>query len=122
MSSSASRQWLKVRLLQLLLVIATPVGCTAVTHAGVLDDCMQDRDLRRVVAGCSALVESASVEDRTMAMALNNLGNAHAALDDDARAEADYTQAIAVNPGYANAYFNRSGVGSKLKQSWRGLS
>jgi tetratricopeptide (TPR) repeat protein len=53
--------------------------------------------------------------DRNYTIALNNLGLLHYDCDNHQEAIANYTDALAINPDYAIAYFNRALVHDKLE-------
>jgi tetratricopeptide (TPR) repeat protein len=66
------------------------------------------------IAGCTALIQANARNPATLAPAFNNRGATFAERGDQARALADYSQAIAANPRYADAYNNRGNAYAAL--------
>jgi tetratricopeptide (TPR) repeat protein len=84
-----------------LLLTMTPA------HASDLEDCAQRIDAQRAIDGCTRVLHGATLDDRSMAMVLNNRGNAYGAVGAYDLALADYDQAISIDPVYTHGYFNR---------------
>jgi tetratricopeptide (TPR) repeat protein len=59
------------------------------------------------IAACTAVIQSSDATADLRAKALNNRGVLQALQGDQDRAIDDYDAAIAVNPGYAAAFYNR---------------
>jgi tetratricopeptide (TPR) repeat protein len=66
-----------------------------------------DMGVRRIDA-CTAVVESSAASPRDRAIALNNRGVMRSQQGDKDGAIADYTAAIAINPQYDAAFYNRA--------------
>ena len=71
------------------------------------NDCDQDRDLDRKIAGCTGVVDDRKESARIGGFAYNSRGNAWSAKGDHDHAIADYTEAIRLDPKSFNAYKNR---------------
>ena len=100
-----------------IALLATPNAA-----ASSLDDCTQTDDMHRVITGCTRVTEEDWASPAQLAMALNNRGNAHEAMDHLDQAESDYNRAIVLNPHYANPYFNRGLLHARLGHFDRALS
>lgn len=111
-------------LLALLALSAAPPA-----RAGALDDVESSMAMDDVASGLAAhgrgdnagaikrynqALESNRLSKENRAVALNNRGNAHDDLGESELALDDYTQAIRLQPTFAEAYFNRSFVLYKL--------
>lgn len=86
--------------------------------AGMVEDCVQSADRELQVAACTEAIESGQWEGAELAWAYGNRGNAWAALRDPAKAVADYTQALDLDPGFAMTWHNRGLVFAALGD-WR---
>jgi tetratricopeptide (TPR) repeat protein len=84
-----------------VLILAVPV------HADDLADCSQRIDPQQTIDGCTRVLGRATLDDRQMAMVLNNRANAYGAVAAYDLAIADYDQAISIDPIYSHGYFNR---------------
>jgi tetratricopeptide (TPR) repeat protein len=62
------------------------------------------------IAACTTLIQSGRFSTANLAIAYNNRGNAHFTRQDNPHAIADLSEAIRLNPQYADAYFNRGNV------------
>jgi tetratricopeptide (TPR) repeat protein len=107
------RNWLQIkypykhrlRLLSLtttLLLTSTPVKSDAV------DDCFGGYDPADIVTGCTQLLGSAWVTDDQIPLVFNNRGNAYGLLRLNQKAIEDYSRAIALEPNYIEARYNRA--------------
>jgi tetratricopeptide (TPR) repeat protein len=88
----------------LLLVLAGPVLAASATDT---DDCHQPQNNQLRIASCTRLIEAPNGSPKMRSWALNSRGIAWKATGDAARALADYSEAIRVDPANADAYFNR---------------
>ena len=84
-----------------ILMLAVPA------HADDLADCSQRVDPQQTINGCTRVLNRATLDDRQMAMVLNNRANAYGALAAYDLAIADYDKAISFDPVYSHGYFNR---------------
>lgn len=109
-------------LLPLLLVLWLPLAAGPV-WAGALDDLEESAALDDVASGLAArgrgdqtgaikrfthALESGRLSPENRAVALNNRGNAHDDLGNSEQAVEDYSQAVKLVPGFAEAYYNRA--------------
>ncbi len=76
-------------------------------HANDIAQCSQRADAQMTIDACTRVLHRATLDDRLMAMVLNNRANAYGALAAYDLALADYDQAIRLDPIYAHGYFNR---------------
>ena len=61
-----------------------------------------------VISGCTAHIQTGRLDTRNLATVLFNRGNAYFDQRDFARAIADYSEVVRLNPRFANAYANRA--------------
>jgi tetratricopeptide (TPR) repeat protein len=94
----------------------TAVACfillvgTIAAHGDVVEDCDQLRDCDLRLKACSALIESGESDAAKLAALYVKRGQAELCIGGDdsrARAMADYTKAIEIDPRSAKAYFTR---------------
>ena len=74
------------------------------------EDCDQSGDCKRRLSGCSALIESGTANSEKLADLYLKRGQAQLCVggaDSRARAMADYSKAIEIDPRFAKAYFYR---------------
>ena len=90
--------------LALLLFVAVAIPCV---RADGVDDCTDSYEPELVIKGCSAVLAGDGGDTKLRAMAHNNRGNANAMLGRADDAVADYSKALELKPGYANALHNR---------------
>ena len=76
----------------------------------------QAGQFKKAVALYSQAIASKQLTPANMAVAYNNRGSARDDMGQTKAALADYAQAIAISPEYAEAYYNRSYTYEKLKQ------
>jgi len=86
-----------------LLVVAAP-ACAAPRDGG---DCASAEADRRI-AGCTRIIQDLGETARMRAGALINRALAYRAKGELDRAIADYSEAIRIDPRYADAYYNRA--------------
>ena len=79
---------------------------TSGVQADPAQDCNQDRDVARKIRGCTEFIQQGP-DAKNLANAYYNRGNAHSSRKDYARAIADYSKTIQINPRHAHAYNNR---------------
>ena len=92
------------------------VSYSAPVAANHIDACTQTDDLSDTIAGCTALIASAWGTADQKAMVLNNRALAYAATGRGDEALTDFAAAIARDPGYTNAYYNRGSFLAARKQ------
>ncbi len=103
-----------MRLFSLIAVVLFVSSLTAPARAGMVEDCEQDRNLDRLINGCSAMIRSGEFSSKTLAIAYDKRGIAYTKLGEYRRAIEDYDQALRLDPGYAIAYNNRGDVYNEL--------
>ena len=105
-----------MRILSLIAVVVLVSSLAAPARAGMMEDCVNDRDPDQQISGCTAAIRSGQFSGRNLAVAYNNRGLAYYGLGDYARAIEDLDQALRIDPGDANAYKNRAIAHCKLGQ------
>ena len=103
-----------MRLLSLIAVILFVSSLTALARAGMVEDCVQERDRELQIGGCTAVIRSGQYSGRNLGTAYNNRGIAYADLGEYRQAIEDYDQALRLDPDLANAYYNRGNANSVL--------
>jgi tetratricopeptide (TPR) repeat protein len=93
-----------------IAVAALLLAAPALANEKDWDDCRQQNDNDRRIAGCSRLLVDRNTSPHDRAQAYNNRAIAMRNRGDLDRAVADYTEAIKIDPGYALAYSNRGVV------------
>src|SRR5262245_5659195 len=83
-----------------LVAVASSSMCV---WAGPGDDCVQSRDLDRVISGCTDFIKDSN-DPSDIATAYHNRGLAYAKKGNRDRAIADFTKAIRINPKLGAAY------------------
>ncbi len=96
-----------MRILSLIAVVLFVSSLAAPAWAGTEEDCVQNRDLDRLISGCTAVIRSGQYSGRRLAIAYNNRGGAYNELGEYRRAIDDLNQALRLDPGDAVAYNNR---------------
>src|SRR3712207_4675746 len=90
------------------LSIWTVLAGTGHTTDQAWDDCVQEEEWNRRIAGCTQVLERGSRETTgTRAVAFNNRGVAYAAKGDLNRAITDFNEAIRLDPEDAYVFNNR---------------
>ncbi len=108
-----------MRILSLIAVVLFVSSLAAPAWAGMmkdLEDCEQNRDLDRVISGCTALIRSGQLPDEYLAVAYGNRGFGYLNLGEHAQAIEDFDQALRLDPGKAEAYNNRAIAHCELGQ------
>lgn len=90
----------------LLALCLAPGG--AIGQSTALDACANAFDPASAIAGCSAVVDADWASDEQLRLAFNNRANARAYLGDIEDAVDDYGRALAYDPHYVNARYNRA--------------
>lgn len=75
-----------------------------------------------VIAGCTAMIQMEREPQANRVVAFNNRGLAHARKRDDARAIADYDEAIRLGPQYALPFSNRGDAHTRQGDFTRAIS
>ena len=92
-----------------LLIAATVVGVASVRAGENEDWCFADQEktLDEAIAGCTALIDAGKLSKDKLATAYTNRCLVHTQRNESDLAIADCTQAIAIEPGNAEAYAQR---------------
>src|SRR5262249_11557202 len=103
--SRAALRWLQGTLAAIFLCL----GLSTVASSGTddIEGCVNALDLKSALAACTKIIESNWASDHQVALAFNNRANARDALGYPDAAIDDYSQAIAIDPHYGNALYNR---------------
>jgi tetratricopeptide (TPR) repeat protein len=88
-----------------LVALATGAGYGA--NDADRQDCKQDKDHDRRIAGCSSVLQDPSESAATRAVALVNRGSAYSEKRAYESAFADFDAALAINPTFASAFAGR---------------
>jgi tetratricopeptide (TPR) repeat protein len=93
----------------LSLTFLTPASMPASGLAQSLTDCTGGSDVPndRQILGCSTAIESGNLAGKELAAAFSNRGRAYDGKGDAGRAMADYSEAVRLDPGSAEALFRR---------------
>src|SRR5262249_15322843 len=98
--------------LVLLRVLLGLAAALAVAGAAIADDadlCADDgADAPARIDACTRLTRSGKYRGNNLAAVYNNRGIAYRRQNEFARAQADYTEAIRLNPQYDKAFYNRA--------------
>lgn len=103
---------MRILMMSLGLVLA---GCMPLDEAG--NDCESAQDPQRVLDSCNAVLAAAPEENAAVAWVFTNRGWAYRELGEPARAIADYSRSIALNPDRPNAHYAR-GRAHQQVQAW----
>ena len=98
-----------------LLILAPPAS------AGIVEDCLQDRDPGLNVSACTAVIDSGQWQGKELAAAYNNRGIAHGILGDSKRAVEDFGQALGLDPDNAHYFLQRGLAYRDLGKNRRAL-
>ncbi|MFA5902138.1 MAG: tetratricopeptide repeat protein [Hyphomicrobium sp.] len=90
------------------LLASTMVAATA--YADVLVDCKTARSADMRIAACSRIIESRTVDRPVLAEALRRRAAAYAARASNREAEADFTEALRIEPAVAGSLTGRANV------------
>ncbi len=97
-----------------LLALAAPASGAAQKD---LDDCNQNNDLDRLIAGCSHIIDDTSMPPHSRVLAYDRRANAYRSKHDFGHALADYDQAILFEPQNANLFADR-GIANSHKKDY----
>jgi tetratricopeptide (TPR) repeat protein len=115
-----------VRLVGFLAVVAwvtLAVPAFAQSRDKDIQDCNQEGDPDRRIAGCTRLIKGGTLNARNTSAALNNRGNAWRDKGDHERAIPDYTESIRLDPrGAAHSYLGRGNAHRELGEFDRALA
>ena len=78
--------------------------------ANPIEECVNAADPREAVEGCTTIIASNWATDDQLEMAFNNRANANSYLGHIAIAIDDYGRALALDPHYGNARYNRGAL------------
>ncbi len=93
--------------LLLLFLFALPGSFSEAARADNFQKCNQSEDHDRRIIGCTFVLKLGQLDKTTLATAHLNRGAAYARKGQLDTASADFISAIAFNPDYGAAYFNR---------------
>lgn len=91
-------------------------GFNSSASAGVKTDCAQAMDPDLQANSCSTIIRSGKWSGKHLAVAYNNRGAAHYNLGKYIKAIEDYSEALKLNPNYAEAYNNRGYIYDDLQE------
>ena len=94
--------------------VGPAVGLAACTNSAVAADV--------AIAACTSVIRSGDVQGSGLVAAYLNRGNRYADRGDDARATADYTEAIRLNSKLDYAFYRRGLIYAKSKEHDRAIS
>ncbi len=97
-----------MRVLSLIALVLFVSSLAAPVRAGMVEDCVQERDPDLAISGCTAVIRSGQYSGKNLAWAYYNRGLAYYNLGEHRRAIEDYDQALRLDPGDALAYGNRA--------------
>jgi tetratricopeptide (TPR) repeat protein len=78
-------------------------------------------DLDRRIVACTQIIQRGGQSPANMAMIYVNRGSAYGDKQDYARAIADYSKALQLNPNYADAYYSRGTVYLRMNDNDRAI-
>ncbi|MEP2716869.1 tetratricopeptide repeat protein [Pseudophaeobacter sp.] len=93
------------------------VIATSFAHAGPIEDCSQENDLRLSVRACSKVIESNLLLEK-LEMTYYFRGNAHRRLGNTRRALKDLQRSLEINPFYKHPYIEL-GIISKNRKDYQ---
>ncbi len=96
-----------MRLISLIAVVVFASSLAAPARAGMMDDCVQERDRELQIGGCTAMIGAGQYSNKDLGTAYYNRGNAYYALGERRRAIENFDQALRINQGDTSAYYNR---------------
>ncbi len=91
-----------------IFVATLATALTTLARAGMVDDCVLERDPNLRIGGCTAVIGSDEWKDKGLAWAYIGRGIAYSRLNEHVRAIQDYDQALRIDPGYAKACNGRA--------------
>lgn len=101
--------------------VLTAIAAPPRDYAQLRQDCADDSDAPRQIAGCNAVLANPS-ETGNYGIALSNRGHARERTGDLASALADYERAIAQEPGNITAQINRARILARLSRAEEALA
>jgi tetratricopeptide (TPR) repeat protein len=102
------RHWPLLSLATAAFALALPCLAAAADDKTICGDQRTPADPK--IAACTRLIKSGKLGDVSLSAAFNNRGSGHADKRDLARALADYTEAIRLDPDSGAAYYNRARI------------
>ena len=84
--------------------------------ADPIDDCADAADPGDAITGCTAVINSDWATEHQLVLAFNNRANAQDYFGRSTLAIDDYSAALALEPHYVNARYNRAATYLDLKQ------
>lgn len=112
----------------ILIFLLSVFALATVAQAAGKDDitagnrAAQAGQFKKAVSLYSKAIASKQLTPANLAVAYNNRGSARDDMGQSKAALADYAQAIAISPEYAEAYYNRSYAYEKLKMWHKALA
>jgi tetratricopeptide (TPR) repeat protein len=104
-------------LLSVVVLLGTGPAC-----ADPIADSNQQEDPDRRIKGCTQFIEQRASDKSSLAAAYVNRGNAYHNRAEYDQAIADYSNAIQINPKYAEAYNNRGASHEKKQDKGKAIA
>ncbi len=110
-----------MRVFSLIAVMLLASSLAAPARAGMVEDCEQNRDLDRLISGCTAAIRSGQWQGKDLSWAYINRGSAYGILGEYRRAIKDYDEALRLDPDFAGAYYGRGRAYDELGEYRRAI-